>query len=154
MFYVRPADSRNGDRRNARLPQDMVDRWHRLRDNVGTGAAVRTLLVAAAFAVIAIAYTLDRRDPAPPIAFVAGFGAPWLLRRALIARIETTQLALRLLGVAIVAAAFVGGWVRGELWAEGTSTEGWLFAGLVAVVAIYVSTFFWAFSDPEVVRLE
>lgn len=132
----------------------MIQRLQRLRQNVGTGGALRTVLAGVFFAVIAFGAAYSELDPSPVIALLAGVLLPTLARRAFVDHFHTTARVLRAAGVVIVGGVFVLGVARGKLWEAGSPAEYWLVPGLTFVVMAYVSAYFWTFSDPEVVRLE
>lgn len=131
-----------------------MTRWRRLRENVGTGAAVRTAVVALLFGALAVGAGVSLEDPVPLLAYALGTGLPAFARRMLVAHFDQTALALRISGFGIVAGAFAAGWARGRLWEEDSAVERWLLSVMILTVATYVSAFFWTYSEPEVVRLD
>lgn len=132
----------------------MIQRWQRLRQNVGTGGAVRTVLAGVFFAVIAFGSAYSALDPTPVIALLLGLLLPTLARRAFVDHFETTAKVLRAAGTVIVGGVLLLGVARGKAWEAGSPQEYWLVPGLTFVVMAYVSAYFWTFSDPEVVRVE
>jgi hypothetical protein len=132
----------------------MKKRWQSLRANVGLLAALRTVILVVVFAVIAWGSAMGTSDVMSPVAWLVGMIAPMLFRRWLVEHVATTARVLHASGLVLVGAAFIAGWARGRIWEAWAVGERWLLPALVLAVTLYLSAFFWTFSDTEVVRLK
>lgn len=133
-------------------------RWSRFVSNAGQWGALRTVLVAAILAAVAVGMMSAKGTIAIAAAYVVGAALPFALREAIVDRVELSQRGLRITGYAIAVGGLVAGLVRGRrfpsgvVWEEGSALDVAALWLLVLVVMAYLSTFFWLLSDERVRR--
>lgn len=112
--------------------------------NIGLGNALKTAFVG--LIALAIAVACPER-PYSILALLVFAAAPMLARNRMADRPELWSQAIQYGGVGLMGTAFLAGYIKEKL----EHIPGSLSV-LVALMTLYVSAFFWLWSDPRVVR--
>lgn len=132
----------------------MANRFAHLHRNVGIFATLQTVVVPLLFVVIAGAMALEGRY-LPAGGLVLGGMVPTLVRSALVQNPGATSRGLRWAGRTLIVGAIAGGLFRERITgAMGPSAEDAFVAALSFVAVAYTTTFFWLWSDPEIVVVD
>lgn len=121
-----------------------MSRWRHFVGNIGWGNALKTAFVGLIALVIAVACP---ERPYSILALLVAAVIPALMKNRMADRPEFWSQAIQYGGLGLMGAAFLAGYVKDKI----EQIPGSLSL-LVALMTLYVSAFFWLWSDARVVR--